>query len=85
MLTEDERDTAYTNGHQRAWLSMMNECIRQLGYEHAEVIQTRWIRERAELVLTLRAICEDFGDNDWPDDLNLADVMNKHLAKYLHE
>jgi hypothetical protein len=23
------------------------------------------------------------GDNDWPDDLHLADVIDKHLARHL--
>lgn len=27
----------------------------------------------------LRQVCDEFGDNDWPDNLHLADVIEKHL------
>lgn len=39
--------------------------------------------ERQETIKSLRGLCKDFGDNDWPDDLHLADVIEKHLGKYL--
>jgi hypothetical protein len=29
----------------------------------------------------LRIECAELGDNDWPDDLHLADVVEKHLAR----
>ena len=47
--------------------------------------QTReqWEHERAETVQKLRAICAEFGDNNWPDDLHLADVLEKHLLRNL--
>jgi hypothetical protein len=35
----------------------------------------RGLRER------LRIECAELGDNDWPDDLNLADVVEKYLAR----
>ena len=41
--------------------------------------------ERAGVVVTLRALCADFGDNDWPDDLDIADVIEKHLSRHLYE
>lgn len=39
--------------------------------------------ERTAVVGVLRGLCCDFGDNDWSADLHLADVIEKHLAKYL--
>jgi hypothetical protein len=30
-------------------------------------------------------LCADYGDNDWTDDLNLSDVIEKHLARHLRE
>lgn len=69
----------YVNGNQRAWLTMLNECISQLGSPDP----ARWIAERADVVLALRSICAEFGDNDWPDDLHLRDVIEKHLARHL--
>lgn len=35
--------------------------------------------ERAETVAALRRLCDYLGDNDWPDDLHLADVIEKHI------
>lgn len=42
-------------------------------------------QERAQVVVLLRELCADFGDNDWPDNLHLYDVIEKHLARRLHE
>jgi len=42
-------------------------------------------KERAETILFLRELCEEFGDNEWKDDLHLKDILEKHLAKRLWE
>lgn len=45
-----------------------------------------YIKERAEALLVLRSECEDLGaSNDWPDNLHLADVVEKHLCRPLRE
>ena len=31
----------------------------------------------------LRQVCAKYGDNDWPDNLHLADVIEKHLLRNL--
>jgi hypothetical protein len=41
--------------------------------------------EREESVAMLRTVCTNFGDNDWPDDLHLADVIEKHLWRHLEK
>jgi len=41
--------------------------------------------ERRDVINALRQLCADFGDNDWPDNLHLGDVIEKHLAPYLYE
>lgn len=84
-MTPEEKDIAYTQGADRAWLRMLGECVRALGYNSPEHNANRWILERADAVLKLREICEDFGDNDWPSDLHLTDVLEKHLLRRLHE
>jgi hypothetical protein len=38
---------------------------------------------QAETVKVLRQVCEQHGDNDWPDDLHLADIIEKHLWRHL--
>jgi hypothetical protein len=37
--------------------------------------------ERSEAIATCRRICEAHGDNDWPDDLHLSDIIENHLWK----
>ena len=40
-------------------------------------------KERAAVVALLRWECGKDGDNDWPDELHLADVIERHLLNYL--
>lgn len=37
-----------------------------------------------EIRAQLRSVCEDFGDNDWDDNLHLGDVIDKHLTRHLY-
>jgi len=37
--------------------------------------QEKWPEERTAVVALLREICQDHGDNDWPDNLHLYDVI----------
>lgn len=78
---EDARDRAYEAGSQRAWMTMLRECITRLGPDERNA--EAWRLERAAAVIVLRRICEEFGDNDWDDELHLEDVLEKHLANHL--
>ena len=40
-------------------------------------------QEREDLVKYLRGVCRKHGDNDWPDNLHLLDVLTKHLLDYM--
>lgn len=73
----------YERGQRAAWQQILGECIQQLGYETLEVSAVSWIKEREATVAALRSACEAHGDNDWPDDLHLADVIEKHLCRHL--
>lgn len=77
MTEKDELN--YERGSRAAWLSMLGECLRQLGYEDIESQKAAWIKEREATVSALRSACERHGDNYWPNDLHLADVIEKHL------
>ena len=79
----DPEELQYTAGQRQAWLSMLNECLRQLGHEDAAVAQVRWVSEREAAVSQLRQLCASHGDNDWDERLHLADVIEKHLARHL--
>ena len=39
------------------------------------------VAERQEVVAILRRLCAEPGDNDWPDNLHLSDVIEKHLIR----
>ena len=88
MTDDDDRverdDEMRTQGERAALVSILGDLLHRLGYDTDEVKRTRWILERERTVAKLREVCDDFGDNDWPDDLNLVDVLEKHLAKHLH-
>ena len=53
----------------------------QLGYENEK--PAAWILEREDAIAQLRDLCEHFGDNEWSEDLHLADIIEKHLGKHL--
>jgi hypothetical protein len=80
-MTDIER--AYEAGRRSVWLQILKEATGALGGEHSA--SGRWLIERTEAVAVLRQVCEKYGDNDWPDNLNLADVIAKHLERNLDE
>jgi len=84
---QTERDEAcWVRGHRAALVSMLQHVLRELGYEGDEMARLAWIAEREQAVATLRVVCDEFGDNDWSNDLHLSDVVDKHLARHLsHE
>lgn len=75
---------AYMRGSRAAWRAMLGECLKNLDYnDDPEAMRLRWILEREDAVAQLRMLCDDFGDNDWPDSLYLGDAIEKHLGNYL--
>jgi hypothetical protein len=84
--TEDNHGRSeidYMRGSRAAWLTMLSECLSQLGYDDLEAQKCGWVKEREATVAMLRLICDDHGDNEWADDAHLADVVEKHLARHL--
>jgi hypothetical protein len=81
MKQRDE--TTYTQGERMAWLKMLKQCLRELGYADPEARAVSFVAEREAAVNQLRSICRDFGDNDWPEEAHLADVIDKHLGDHL--
>lgn len=79
----DSEETAYLQGQRAAWLSVLRKALHELGYDDAKVKAYGWIVEREEAVQKLRELCREHGDNEWPDDLYLADIIENHLADYL--
>lgn len=81
----DSEETAYGQGYRQALSGILSTCLRELGYEDTEATRCEWVIERESTVSALRNICRDWGDNDWDDDLSLADVVEKHLRRNLGE
>jgi hypothetical protein len=81
MSPKEER--AYTQGKRMALTRILSTIVQDLGYDTAEAKQASWIAEREAAISILRSVCGDHGDNDWSDNLHLADIIDKHLARHL--
>jgi hypothetical protein len=62
------------SGHIRAMLDLADKADENL---------SRY--ERPYVIAMLRTICDARGDNDWPDDLHISDIIEKHLLRYVNE
>lgn len=80
-MTEAE-ERAWMEGQRAAYARIMGECLPHLDGDTRDA--AKWALERAAAVAALRELCRDFGDNDWPDGLHLADVIEKYLGRHLH-
>lgn len=85
MDDDNELEQAWIRGNRAAWARLLQQALGELGYDSPEAQATKWIIEREEAIVALRDVCGDFGDNDWSNSLNLADVIEKHLTRHLHE
>ncbi len=74
-----ERD--WSAGFKAAHLGVLQSLLSNLGQRERKA--HGWRIERGRAVLKLRKLCEAFGDNDWEDDLDLSDVIEKHLWRHL--
>lgn len=84
MASDEEKEILYEQGHKMAWRMMLQQCCKALGYdEDREAKHAAWILEREDAILSLRSLCEQFGDNDWHQNLHLSDIIDKHLLNYL--
>jgi hypothetical protein len=80
----DETEAIYLAGRRAAWRSVLHHAIRELGYKDDWFTSpARMIAEREDAIAALREVCGEHGDNDWPNDLRLADIIEKHLATHL--
>jgi predicted secreted protein len=81
MNQKEER--AYVEGGRAAWRKMLGEALKALGRDSPEHTEKAWLLEREEAISMLRSVCGEHGDNDWDDNLHLADIIEKHLARHL--
>ena len=76
-------EASYEEGRRSVWLALLREALGGLHYSHELTSVGKMAVERVEAVTALRSVCGAFGDNDWPDNLALADVIEKHLHVHL--
>jgi hypothetical protein len=86
----EEQERFYERGMQGGYRELLGIVLRGLlvsdpDGETADVAVARLAIRETTTREALRSICEEFGDNDWPDDLSFADVLEKHLARHLRE
>lgn len=80
----EREEKIYDEGQRSAWRMILLHAVKELGYrDEPAVAHHRWILEREAAVAQLRMACREHGDNDWPDDLHLADVIDKHLMRWI--
>lgn len=80
-MSHTEKERAYEEGFQAAMRVVLAAIVNRMPDGSTD----RWRLERGQTIAALREVCEDFGDNNWTDDLHLADVVEKHLTRYLHD
>lgn len=80
-MSESEYTVAWESGR----ASVFRELLRMASVElnpGGRTIES-YIEERTDFVTALRTVCAEYGDNDWEDDLNLSDILEKHLLRHL--
>ena len=80
-----KEEAAYMQGRRAVTSRLFSQLLGELGYKEEDLKSARLISEREEAVAVLRSLCAEFGDNDWPDNLHLADIIDKHLGRHLHK
>lgn len=78
-------ETDYMRGRRAVWQSLLGQCLRELGVDDPVAMSARWASEREAAVAQLRMLCEEHGDNEWDENLHLADIIDKHLGCYFGE
>jgi hypothetical protein len=88
MTNDDTYEQGYIEGRNKAYRHTLLHIARELGIfskEDPAVQLAHAIDERARAIKALRGICEKLGCNDWSDDLDLGDIIEKHLARTIED
>ena len=81
-MTIEEKDQSWINGERSALKRNLQFILGELMYSD-EFTREKLIKEREDTIAALRSICDEFGDNDWDENLYLPDVIEKHLSRHL--
>ena len=78
-----KEEAAWVNGRKSAYRALLGDIARELGADTNEGRIASLLAERMDAVRALREVCGTHGDNDWPDNLHLGDIIEKHLGRHL--
>jgi hypothetical protein len=86
---EEAHERGYIEGRTFSDTARLHEVLQSLsGIAPDEDPLVRLAHATLELRDTraaLRILCREHGSNDWDDNLYLADVVEKHLGRYLDD
>lgn len=80
MTKEEKLEQEWDWGYRAAMRSILGKVLVELK-DDPDISAERLLAERADAIATLRRLCKEYGDNDWPDKLHLSDIIEKHLIR----
>lgn len=83
-MTEAE-EHIYIAGQRQALLGIMKRCAAELGVKDALSELAYLLDERDRTRARLREVCELLKSNDWPDNADLADVVEKYVLPHVED
>lgn len=82
----DGEESAYIQGERAALTRIMKTCaVELIGTDDPLAKVGHLVAEREAALAVLRRLCGEHGDLDWSEDMHLADIIEKHLGRYLFE
>lgn len=90
MVGETDRERGYIEGRRFTLVKVLTQALidlKEFGSPADDPLikLAVLVKERQETVSKLREVCEEFGDNDWPETLWLPDVIECHLFRTLQQ
>lgn len=82
-MTDEQKDRQWLLGNTAAYRAILLQCAKEPGADDPLTKAAQVIAERRDAIAALRGLCERCGlPNDWPDDLHLADIIEKQIEPY---
>lgn len=79
---ESEHERGYIEGRRRTPINSLNSAMKELrefGMDPPDYADL--LKERHEAISVLRRIYNDYGADDWPPNLHLADIIERCLMR----
>ena len=86
VCNKDQYQLGHEAGEQEAWRKLLRKCLKELGQLDLDtkvlrdITQGWWVLERHDTLNAIKTVFEEEGwIVEWPDDLSLPDIIEKHL------